>query len=711
MALYQPLPNVLVGDTAADLPAPNRNPADEPGTIFLTRDNSIQRSLQPDGLGALMWGPYNAGAGGGVTINTTEPVQGGGGPAVVFALQFGFTGQHAGDLAVCTGLTWVRLPTQPLGPNGNQLWDLGAGPVWFDAVHVTGTLGQAIDVTGGPAYTLALKIGGQQAGDLIYRNAANTQWQRLPVAADGFVLTLAGGLPTWAPAGGGGITVVAGDGTSVSAGPNYQVNVSVPGEADGDLIVRTAGAWARLPVGIPGQLLGIVGAQPTWVAGGGPGTLPVSAVDVYVKPAASGGSDLNDGLNAALPAATIGHVIDTLAINGALYTQQCIIHLLSSGGNPIVETKVWAFDLPSPVGGGAAQVTITGTDTVVVPGAIAGAASTQGGGAVFGTYDFAAAMVPGTHKGAILWVTNDPPNNGLWRIVDNDALGVVTIVGAFNAPPAVGVAISSIIRPDNTIQLVTGQNTIRSGSLTLTLCSLDLGGGSLDLRGPCATQASDVGNGSIQVTATGTLEAFGGPWSGDAFWGSNPHAGLWVRTGTNVNVNGAFASGGGVLTQGGWTCVRSTLFIEGIAMEGGGFLQLVNTWGLLQAFRAANVIVPPGQFGAIEVDASSELVGLAGDVSNTGGGALPGIAVVGQSLAFLQGVTGAGNGGAGVRVGLQSTVFAPDAGIGTTITGVGGDVRIGGNAAATTWAAILGATVVNDLAALKSQFCIGCTAF
>jgi hypothetical protein len=44
---------------------------------------------------------------------------------------------------------------------------------------------------------------GTAAGDIIYRPTANTHWVNLPKGTDGEVLTLASGLPSWAPAGSG----------------------------------------------------------------------------------------------------------------------------------------------------------------------------------------------------------------------------------------------------------------------------------------------------------------------------------------------------------------------------------------------------------------------------------------------------------------------------------------------------------------------------
>ena len=54
-----------------------------------------------------------------------------------------------------------------------------------------------------------LTLASQATGDIMYASAADT-WTRLAAGTNGYVLTLAGGVPTWAAAGGGG-GIAAGD--------------------------------------------------------------------------------------------------------------------------------------------------------------------------------------------------------------------------------------------------------------------------------------------------------------------------------------------------------------------------------------------------------------------------------------------------------------------------------------------------------------------
>lgn len=75
------------------------------------------------------------------------------------------------------------------------------------------------------------------------------------------------------PGSGGAVTVASGGSPiSVSGGPAYVVTFAVPGEANGDILVRSGGAWSRLPIGAAGQVLQVVAGAPAWAALGGGST-------------------------------------------------------------------------------------------------------------------------------------------------------------------------------------------------------------------------------------------------------------------------------------------------------------------------------------------------------------------------------------------------------------------------------------------------------
>lgn len=140
------------------------------------------------------------------------------------------------------------------------------------------------------------------AGDLIYASASNTLAKRA-IGTTGQVLTVSGGVPTWAaPATSGTVTSVdvsgGTTGLTTSGGPvtssgtitfggtlnisnggtgqttaNAAFNALSPMTTDGDIIYRSGGVAVRLPIGSNGQVLGITSGLPAWQASGGAGTV------------------------------------------------------------------------------------------------------------------------------------------------------------------------------------------------------------------------------------------------------------------------------------------------------------------------------------------------------------------------------------------------------------------------------------------------------
>lgn len=149
-------------------------------------------------------------------------------------------------------LGWV--PYNPSGGGGGVTVASGGAP---------------ISVTGGPAYVVSFAVPGETNGDLLVRSAGN--WTRLGVGSNGQVLSVVGGVPTWAAAP-SSVTVASGDGTQVSGGPAYVVNVFAAGQSNGDLLVRSGGAWTRLAGGTNGFVLTMVAGAPQWAASGGGST-------------------------------------------------------------------------------------------------------------------------------------------------------------------------------------------------------------------------------------------------------------------------------------------------------------------------------------------------------------------------------------------------------------------------------------------------------
>jgi hypothetical protein len=159
-----------------------------------------------------------------------------------------------------------------------------------DDTNVTATLGgtpgtallQATSITLGWTGTLAATRGGTgtgtvAAGDLLYGTGVNT-WGKLTAGSNGYVLTLAGGVPTWAaPSGGGSSTLAALTDVNLVGLTNGQIiqynsttgdwenedalALAITGLADGDMLAysTSASAWVNIPGGAGGSSWGLLG--------------------------------------------------------------------------------------------------------------------------------------------------------------------------------------------------------------------------------------------------------------------------------------------------------------------------------------------------------------------------------------------------------------------------------------------------------------------
>lgn len=90
-------------------------------------------------------------------------------------------------------------------------------------------------------------------GDIIYSSDNSGTPERLGISTDGYILTLASGIPSWAA----------------------NAAMTNPMSADGDIIIQSSGIPARLPKGTDGEYLKLVSGLPAWAAGGG-GSSPLT---------------------------------------------------------------------------------------------------------------------------------------------------------------------------------------------------------------------------------------------------------------------------------------------------------------------------------------------------------------------------------------------------------------------------------------------------
>lgn len=123
-------------------------------------------------------------------------------------------------------------------------------------------------------------------GDIITRIAGVPA--RVAATSDGYVLTLATGLPTWAPASGGftdplttngdiiariaGVTTRLPKGSSLQvlrvnlAGTALEYAAATPMTSNGDLVTYDSGQPKRLGLGSAGTVLSVSGGAPSWIA-------------------------------------------------------------------------------------------------------------------------------------------------------------------------------------------------------------------------------------------------------------------------------------------------------------------------------------------------------------------------------------------------------------------------------------------------------------
>lgn len=128
----------------------------------------------------------------------------------------------------------------------------------FDAE--VSTIDLTTDVTGIlPIVNGGTNLSTYTTGDTLYASASNVL-SKLPVGSTGDVLTVAGGVPTWAASS----------------------SFSNPMNSIGDLIRGGAsGTPTRLAIGSTNYILAVVGGIPTWISGTGLGTSPgISQVTV-----------------------------------------------------------------------------------------------------------------------------------------------------------------------------------------------------------------------------------------------------------------------------------------------------------------------------------------------------------------------------------------------------------------------------------------------
>lgn len=308
------------GANAVTLSAPTAN-SGAYNLVFPTNDGTADYVLKTDGTGILRWDVDATGAaGGGITsiglslplYNSFSTLTADGsftgtlaiqpansilaGPTTGAASAPTFRALVAADIPT---LDWTKITTgKPTTLAGYGITDAAAS----SHSHTFASITSKPTTLSGYGITDAMSNPMTASGDLIIGGVAGAPG-RLAAGTNGQVLTLAGGVPTWAAAAGGtGVSSITGTSNQISASAstgavtlslpasisgltsvtstnfvgtltgNASTSTSISGGTAGQLLYQSgANVTAKLPVGSDGQVLTLSGGLPTWAAAPGGG--------------------------------------------------------------------------------------------------------------------------------------------------------------------------------------------------------------------------------------------------------------------------------------------------------------------------------------------------------------------------------------------------------------------------------------------------------
>ncbi len=159
------------------------------------------------------------------------------------------------------------------------------------------------------------------SGDMIYEDPSLGP-MRLPIGAEGYVMTVVSGLPAWTAGGGGGF--------------------ANPMTTEGDMIYENASLGpTRLPIGASGYVMTVVGGIPAWAAASGGGGFSSITTGTNVS------ATMTVGSGASIVVSGTG-IVEATQVQGVIVSGTA-----PSTGQVLTATSTTAANWQTPTGGGS----------------------------------------------------------------------------------------------------------------------------------------------------------------------------------------------------------------------------------------------------------------------------------------------------------------------------------------------------------------------
>lgn len=212
-----------------------------------------------------------------------------------------FSGNVSFGISPAPGLYGLALHSQSSDPSGAP-----PGAMYFNSIlevvrYYTGTQWRTLDVGGGAGVMSVQAGAGLLADGVAFGVITSTGALSINYAADG----------TWSGTHGfSGVVTFSSPVTFAGSQTFNAAQLTIASQSTGDLLYRSPGAWARLPIGTAGQVLTVSGGVPTWQDAAGTSDSPVwtkytvAYTDLNSTPGTSSSTAF-----ATLPAAGIIHAV------------------------------------------------------------------------------------------------------------------------------------------------------------------------------------------------------------------------------------------------------------------------------------------------------------------------------------------------------------------------------------------------------------------